>query len=110
MIMTQLELIRVIGDMITIVDVLRSNFGREDSNRKMLDNIRDELDTFQRKLVRNGINDTTQQFQACSESLKKINADVKKTSDDINQAAATLENLVKFVEVIQQIINVKPSP
>lgn len=107
--MTQLELIRLIGDMITIVDVLRSNFGREDSNRKILDNIRDELDTFQRKLVRNGIDDTTQQFQTCTESLKAINNEVKKTADDINRAAATLENLVKCVDVIQHIINLKPS-
>ena len=107
--MTQLELIKVIGDMITILDMLRANFGREDPDRKRLDNLRDELDTFQRKLVRNGINETTVEFQACTESLKKINADVNKTTDDIKQTAATLENLVKFVKVIQEIVNLTPS-
>ena len=106
--MTQQELIQVIGEMITIVDVLRSNFRREDPDRKTLDNIRDALDTFQRKLVRNGINDANQEFQTCTDSLKKINADIKSTAEEINQTATTLENLVKFVGVVQKIIDLKP--
>ena len=48
---SRLELIQLIGDVVTEVDVLRSDFRRETKTRKQLDNIRDELDTAKRILI-----------------------------------------------------------
>lgn len=106
--MTRLELIRSVGDVITEVDVLRADFKRETRTRKSLDNIRDELDTAQRKLVRNVINDNTKQFKEATTSLKEVNADLRESIDDVDRVAETLETLVKFVGVVQKIAEMIP--
>lgn len=106
--MTRLELIRLIGDVITEVDVLRSNFKRQTTNRKSLDNIRDELDTYQRKLVRNVINYNTKPFKELTTSLKEVNENLRQTVEDVDKTAQTLEMLVKFVGVVQKIAELIP--
>jgi DNA anti-recombination protein RmuC len=106
--MTRLELIRIIGDVITEVDVLRSNFKRQTKSRKSLDNIRDELDTSQRKLVRNVFTDNTKQFIELTKSLKEVNEGLRQTIEDADQVAQTLETLVKFVSVVQKIAELMP--
>src|SRR5215831_9378010 len=100
---SRLELIRLIGDVITEVDVLRSDFRRETKTRKNLDNIRDELDTAQRILVRNVINENTKQFREVTTELKEINEELRETIDDVDKVAETLETLVQFVGVVQKI-------
>jgi uncharacterized protein Yka (UPF0111/DUF47 family) len=106
--MTRLELVRLIGEVITEVDVLRSDFKRESKNRKNLDNVRDELDTLQRKLVRNAINDNTDPFKALTASLKEVNTGLRQSIDAANKIAQTLETLVKFVGVVQKIAELIP--
>ncbi len=106
--MTHLELIRLIGDVIVKVDELRSTLDRENPNRIILDNIRDELDTIQRKLVRSIINDNTGEFKSLTNSLKKINKELRETIDDADKIAQNLETLVKFVGVIQKIAELAP--
>jgi len=100
---SRLELIRLIGDVITEVDVLRSDFRRETKTRKQLDNIRDELDTAQRILVRNVINENTKQFKEVTTELKEVNEALRETIDDVEKVAETLETLIKFVGVVQKI-------
>jgi methyl-accepting chemotaxis protein len=106
--MTQQELIRFIGDVITEVDVLSSNFRRQTENRTKLDNIRDDLDTSQRKLVRNAINDNTKQFNELTASLKEVNENLRQTIDAVDKIAQTLETLVEFVGVVQKIAELIP--
>ena len=100
---SRLELIRLVGDVITEVDVLRSDFRRETKTRKQLDNTRDELDTAQRILVRNVINENTKQFREVTTELKETNEELRETIDDVEKVAETLETLVKFVGVVQKI-------
>jgi chromosome segregation ATPase len=106
--MSRLELIRLIGDVITEVDVLRSHFQRETENRKKLDDFRDDLDTAQRKLVRNEIEDNTKKYKELTASLQEINKELSKTIEDVNSVAQTLETLVKFVGVVQKIAEMIP--
>lgn len=101
--MTRLELIRLIGDVITEVDVLRSNFERETTNRKSLDNIRDELDTYQRKLVRSVIEGNTESFKERTTLLKGISENLRQTIEDVEKTAQSLETLVEFVGVVQKL-------
>lgn len=106
--MTRLDLIRLIGDVITEVDVLSSTFEPESENRKRLDKFRDDLDTAQRKLVRNVISDNTEKFKDLTGSLKEVNRELRQTIDDVNKVATTFETLVKFVGVIQKIVEMIP--
>jgi len=106
--MTRLELIRLMGDVLTEVDVLRSNFSREDANRKQLDTIREKLDIIQHKLVRSIISDNTEQFKTLTVSLKEINTNLNQTIEDVDKTAETLETLVNFVGVVEKIAELMP--
>ena len=100
--------IRVIGDVIVSVDVLRSGLNRDTPERKKLDDLRDSLDTAQRKLVRNGIDNQTAAFKKHTKALTAQNNTLKTTIGDIAKVAQTLETLVAFVNVVQKIVALIP--
>ncbi len=106
--MTMLELIRLIGDVIVEVDVLRSTLDRSTLERKRLDNIRDELDTYQRRLVRNVINTQTARFRELTASLKGVSGSLQQTIEEVDRIAQTLESLVKVVGIVQKIAELAP--
>jgi hypothetical protein len=101
--MDRSDLIRFLGDVITEVDVLRSEFSRGTKKRIELDDLRDQLDMFQRQFVRNVIKDNTQKFADLTESLTDINRNLRKTIDEVDKVADTLETLVQLVGVVQKI-------
>jgi DNA anti-recombination protein RmuC len=102
--MTNDDVIRQIGKTITEIDVLRSKFDREDQNRKRLDGIRDDLDVAQRKLVRSGLKENTEEFQSQARKLKETNKAVLKDIQDLEHLAGTLEGLVKLAKDVQRIL------
>lgn len=102
--MTNDDLIRQIGKSITEIDVLRSKFDRDNQNRKRLDGIRDDLDVAQRKLVRSGLRESTEDFQSQARALKETNKAVLKDIQDMERIAATLEGLVTLVNAAQKIL------
>jgi chromosome segregation ATPase len=106
--MTLLELIELIGDVLTEIDVLSVHFKRGTEDRIKLDDLRDELDGYQRKLVRKAIKDNTAEFKKHTASLKAVNEDLKKTIDKVDKIATTLETLVKFVAAVQKIAELAP--
>lgn len=106
--MDRLELIRLICDVITEIDVLRSDFRRGTKKRERLDDIRAELDFLQRKLVRHAFADNTEEFQTLTTSLDQANAELRQTINDVNRVADTLESLVKFVGVVQKVVGLIP--
>jgi hypothetical protein len=108
--MTNTELIRIIGNVIIEVDIYRSMFGRETDERKLLDDIRDELDKDQRKLVRNGIDADTERFKEHTESLKQVNKELCRTNKEMEKTAQQLETIAKFVDVVRKIVGFSISP
>ncbi|RIZ69510.1 MAG: hypothetical protein D0528_03975 [Methylococcales bacterium] len=105
---TRHELIRLIGDVLTEIDVLSSHFDPGTKDREDLDGLRDKLDATQRKLVRSAINDKTKEFKDLTASLKAINEELRQTIDDVDKIATTFETLVKFVGAIQKIAELVP--
>ena len=101
--MDRSELIRLLGDVITEVDVLRSEFSRGTKKRIHLDDLRDQLDMFQRQFVRNVINDNTKSFADLTKSLTDVNKNLRETIDEVDKIADTLETLVQLVGVVQKI-------
>lgn len=105
---TRHELIRLIGDVLTQIDVLSSHFDPGTEDRERFDEQRDKLDAAQRTLVRNAINENTKEFKDLSASLKNVNEALSQTSGDIDKVATTFETLVNFVSVIQKIAELVP--
>ncbi len=106
--MTRSELIRLIGDVLTQMDVLRSERTPGSSDRDRLDELRDDLDEYQRELVSALIDENTPGFNDLTASLRVINAELNQTIDDLAELAETLEALVNFVGVVQKIVELIP--
>jgi len=104
------DLIRAVGDLIVRVDVLSTEFNPGVSERLVLDDIRDDLDVFQKKVVRYYFDTTIPQFKSKVDSLSKINSEIKTTINNLDKFAKTLEGLVKFIEVAQEIVKLLPVP
>lgn len=101
--MTRLELIQLVGDVITVVDVARSRLARETKERMQLDGLRDELDTAQRKFVRNVFGANTEEFANLTARLKRSNQALKTAIEDVESTAESLEVLVKLVGTVQKL-------
>lgn len=105
---SRLNVIRLIGDVLTELDVLRAGFDRGTATRTRLDNLRDEIDTVERKLVRTCIEENTTNFRESGAALKAVNINVRQTIKDVDKVAETLEALVKFLEAAQNIADLAP--
>lgn len=104
------DLIRIVGDLIVRVDVLSTEFNPGVPERLILDDVRDDLDVFQRKLVRAYFDTTTPQIKSKVDSLKNISSEIKKTINALDKFAKTLEQLVRFIEVGQELVKLLPIP
>jgi len=102
------ELIRLIGNVLTDIDVLSAHFDPGTTNRLQLNDLRNQLDLAQRKLVRSALNENTQTFNDLTDNLKKINDDLSTTINDVNKVATNLETLVRFVGAVQKIAELAP--
>jgi hypothetical protein len=98
------EAIREIGHTITEVDILRTKFNRESPERKRLDGIRDDLDGAQRKLVRAGLAENTEEFRRRASALKDTNMMVLTEIQDVERIADTLDGLVALLGAVQRIV------
>jgi hypothetical protein len=106
--MSHIKLIEILGDMIKRVDVLRSQLPRANAERVRLDNVRDQLNASQLRLVRSAIKGNTKQFRGLADSLVDINAELQQTITDVKKTAETLAALVKAVGVLEKILALVP--
>ncbi len=104
--MTRQELIALIGDVLTRLDVLRGSISPGDPRRHSLDLLRNDLDGRQRQLVKNQFDDNTAEFQQATSDIKALNADLKQTLDDISALEDTLQSLQQFVSAVDGIVGV----
>jgi hypothetical protein len=106
--MTKHDLIHLIGDVIVELDGFRFDVPRGTKDRVCLDDVRDNLDTAQRQLVRHEFDDNTPGLQRLCKRLEGVNGKLNQTIGDVGKIAKTLETLDKFVGVVQEIINLLP--
>lgn len=103
--MTRIELIKLIGDVLTKLDVLRGSMLPGDSNRRELDRLRKQLDGLQLRLAKTQFDDNTQAFITATAEITAINKELKKTLNKIEKVVTTLETLSRFVTAVDDIIN-----
>lgn len=108
-VITPQDAIRIIGTILAGLDELRSSIDRGTSERKQLDAARDALDACQRKIVEGIIDANTEKFKSHAASLQEINDELIATISDVIKIAETLQNLVKFVEVVGKIASLVSS-
>jgi hypothetical protein len=96
--MTRLEVIQMIGDTITDIDVLRGSLMPDDPNRHALDDQRILLDDRQRKLSQALFNDNSQAFQDAAGKLQIINNQIASSIQSVENIVTTMANIQRFLD------------
>jgi hypothetical protein len=65
----------------------------------------ERLYTLRRELFREILDTNTEEFKTHAASLQKINVELDKTIGDVTKIAETLQNLVKFIAAVEEIIS-----
>lgn len=102
--MTRLDLIKMIGDVVTDIDVARGSLLPDDPNRHQLDDLRILLDDRQRKLSKAAFDDTTQQFQDSAKKLQAVNDQIRGSIQQVNKVATVLTNIKTFLDAVTSLM------
>lgn len=103
--MTKLELIRLIGDVLTEIDTRIGDLLPSDPRQRELQDLRLLLDDRQRQLSGKVFDDNTQAFQAAVEQLQGINKDIKRTIADIKNLQDTISNVNRFLVSLTSLMS-----
>lgn len=98
--MTRLDVIRMVGDVITDIDVLRGSLLPNDPLREDLNDDRILLDNRQQRLTREVFNDNTPAFVAAAAKLKTINSQINATLDNLDKLQDTLKQIESFIDAL----------
>ena len=102
--MTRLELIQMIGALITEIDIARGSLMPDDPNRHALDDQRILLDHRQRKLSQSLFNDNSQAFQDAAAKLAVINEEISGTIQSVENIVTTIANVQRFLDASTSLI------
>jgi hypothetical protein len=102
--MTRLEVIQMIGDLITEIDIARGSLMPDDPNRHTLDDQRILLDDRQRKLSQSLFNDNSQAFQDAAAKLATINEEISGTIKSVDNLVTTITNIQRFLDASTSLI------
>jgi hypothetical protein len=104
--MDRLEMIKLIGDLLTSIDVFRGSLLPDDPRRMELDILRHRLDGQQLVLSQNQFNDDTEEYRQASEKVAAINTEVKQTLNDITRFTTTIKNLTRLVGAVDTLVGI----
>jgi len=102
--MTRLDVIKMIGDVLTEIDVARGSLLPDDPNRHQLDDLRILLDDRQRRLSKTVFDDTTQQFQDAAKKLKVVNDQIEGSIQQVNKILVVLSNITIFLDAVTSLM------
>ena len=104
--MTRLELIRMIGDVITAIDIRRGSMLPNDPRRRELDDVRKDLDQKQLQLSGEQFDDATEGFKKAAKSLSQINGELENALDRAEDIVTTINTLKRFTQAVDGIIRI----
>jgi len=102
--MNRLDVIKMIGDVITDIDIARGSLLPDDPNRHQLDDLRVLLDDRQRKLSKTAFDDTTKQFQDATQKLKTVNDQIKGSIQHVDKIVTVLANIKSFLDAVTSLM------
>lgn len=107
--MTRLEVIQMIGDLITEIDVARGSLMPDDPNRHALDDQRILLDDRQRKLSQSLFNDNSPAFQDAVAQLAAVNGEIAGTIRSVENIVTTIAEIQRFLDAATSIVKLAGS-
>src|SRR3954447_13668530 len=103
--MSKLDTIKMIGDVITRVDVMRGSLLPNDPQRHDLDNQRILLDDKQKRLSRAVFDDTTQAFTDGAAKLAVLNGQIQASLNQLNNLLNTLQLIESFTNSVTTLLS-----
>ena|SRR6187399_2695978 len=104
--MTQLEVIRMMGDVLTEIDVAVGSLLPGDPNLTALQDLRRLLDSRQLVLSRQVFDDNTTRFQQAAGELKAVNDDIRGAIRRIENMTKVIENVTRFLTAATKFLTV----
>jgi len=102
--MTRLDVLEMIGDVITEIDLARGSLLPDDPNRHQLDDLRILLDDRQRKLSQTTFDESKHQFQDAAQKLQSINSQIQGTIQHVGDIVTVLNNIKDFLAAATTLI------
>ena len=104
--MTKLQLIKAIGDLLTQLDVQIGSLELDDPHRSVLKLKRNDLDARQRELAGAVIKQSAENLKPSLAELERQSKALKVTIKNLENLEQTLEDVTKFIGVLDQVITV----
>ena len=98
--MTQLDVIRMIGDVLTEIDVAVGSLLPDDPKLVRLQDLRRLLDARQLALSRQVFQDNTELFQSAAAELKTVNDEIRGSIRQVDNLIAVIANVTRFVDSV----------
>ena len=98
--MTKLEIIRMIGDALTEIDVTVGSLQPGDRNMVDLQDLRRLLDARQLTLSRQVFDENTTRFQDAAARLAAVNREISGTIRRIDDMVAVIRNVTRLLDAV----------
>jgi hypothetical protein len=103
--MSGLDTIKMIGDVITEIDVMRGSLLPNDPQRHDLDDARVLLDDKQKRLSRAAFDDKTQAFKDGAAKLAVINGEIQDSLNNLDSLLNTLQLIESFTNAVTTLLS-----
>jgi len=103
--MTQLEVIRMIGDVLTEIDVAVGSLMPGDPDMTRLQDLRQVLDARQLMLSRQVFDENTAGFRDAAEQLQAVNVEIRGTIRRIDDMIAVIHNVERFLDAVTSFLS-----
>lgn len=104
--MNQVDVVEMIGDMLTRIDKAIARLAPSDPNAAELTALRVKLDQQQLLLVKQAFDDNTAQFQSAAKELQAVNDNVADTIQSIERIATVIDGVTRFLTSVTSLVAV----
>lgn len=104
--MIKTDLIRLIGDLLTEIDLVLGSLMPDTPQRKTLDQLRAMLDERQLELVQSRFNENTKSFKNAAKHLQDVNKSIKGTIKEVEDLESTLSAVARFVGAVDSLLGI----
>jgi hypothetical protein len=102
--MTLLEIIRMIGDVLTDIDVTVGSLMPGDPAMLELQDLRRILDARQLVLSRQVFDENTPRFQEAAARLREVNLEIQGTIRRIDDMIGVVQNVTRFLDAVTSLM------
>jgi hypothetical protein len=103
--MTKLQLIQMIGDVLTDLDVAIGSLAPNDPQHRQLLDLRLLLDDRQGVLSREVFVENSAGFQQAAQEIAAINSGLQQTIQRLDQLNATIDNVSRFLNALTSLVS-----